>query len=297
MPSVKSETSDTQVGGTASPVLPRLGSDIIQQAVAEHVGRERRNRTQKYTAQFLLVAIALTLWEIVSGRLVDGMFISKPSAIAVAMYTGLTQSDMLTHARYTATEAVLGFALGSIVAIALAIVIVSIPRGYSVVQPIAVAIYGIPKVALAPLFIIWFGLGIASKVAISGFMVFFIVLLSTMDALTRTPAGMIKAARILGASRAQILWRVNIPSAVPSIFTSFKLAVPISMIGAVVGEFISAQKGLGFYINRATLGFNTASAFAGVFLLMLIVVLMNAILTTIDRRILPWRNEQHVIGF
>lgn len=297
MPSVKSETSDTQVGGTASPVLPRLASDIIQKAVAEHVGRERRNRTQKYTAQFLLVAIALTLWEIVSGRLVDGMFISKPSAIAVAMYTGLTQSDMLTHARYTAAEAVLGFALGSIVAIALAIVIVSIPRGYSVVQPIAVAIYGIPKVALAPLFIIWFGLGIASKVAISGFMVFFIVLLSTMDALTRTPAGMIKAARILGASRAQILWRVNIPSAVPSIFTSFKLAVPISMIGAVVGEFISAQKGLGFYINRATLGFNTASAFAGVFLLMLIVVLMNAILTTIDRRILPWRNEQHVIGF
>jgi NitT/TauT family transport system permease protein len=297
MPSANSEIAAEHRRSKTRAAGPGLGSEIIQRAVAEHVGRERRNQAQKYTAQFLLIAVALALWEIVSGRLVDGMFISKPSAIAVAMYEGLTQSDMLTHSRYTATEAVMGFVLGSAVAIALAIVIVSIPRGYSVVQPIAVAIYGIPKVALAPLFIIWFGLGIASKVAISGFMVFFIVLLSTMDALTRTPPGIIKAARILGASRAQILWRVNIPSAVPSIFTSFKLAVPISMIGAVVGEFISAQKGLGFYINRATLGFNTASAFAGVFLLMLIVVLMNAILTTIDRRILPWRNEQHVIGF
>jgi NitT/TauT family transport system permease protein len=265
---------------------------LIARTIAGVERRRRRVRTLVVLCRFGVIIVALGLWELLSGRVVDEIFVSRPSDIIAALVNGIAERRLLEHAWITTSEAGLGFLIGVTVAIVLALVIDSVPRAHEVIEPIVMAIYGIPKVALAPLFIIWFGLGITSKIAISGFMVFFIVFISAVAGLSRTPTGMIQVARMMGAGRAKLLWQVRLPSASPEIFTALKIVVPISMIGAVVGEFVSSQRGLGFFITRATLSFDTAAAFSGVFMLMTIVLLMTAVLRFADSRLLRWRSDK-----
>ena len=265
---------------------------LIAQTIASDERQRRRVRTLVLLSRFGVIVVALGLWELMSGRVVDEVFVSRPSDIIMALVDGIAERRLLEHAWITTSEAGLGFLIGAAFAITIALIIDSIPRAHDVIEPIVMAIYGIPKVALAPLFIIWFGLGITSKVAISAFMVFFIVFISTVAGLSRTPSGMLKVARMMGANRAKLLWQVRLPSASPEIFTALKIVVPISMIGAVVGEFVSSQRGLGFFITRATLSFDTASAFSGVFMLMTIVLIMTAVLRFADSRLLRWRSDK-----
>ena len=265
---------------------------LIARTVAGDERRRRRVRTLVVLCRFGVIIVALGLWELLSGRVVDEIFVSRPSDIIAALFDGIAERRLLEHAWITTSEAGLGFLIGVTVAIVLALVIDSIPRAHEVIEPIVMAIYGIPKVALAPLFIIWFGLGITSKIAISAFMVFFIVFISAVAGLSRTPSGMVQVARMMGAGRAKLLWQVRLPSASPEIFTALKIVVPISMIGAVVGEFVSSQRGLGFFITRATLSFDTAAAFSGVFMLMTIVLIMTAVLRFADSRLLRWRSDK-----
>lgn len=291
--------SDEQVRrpGVTGPAADSGSTRLIEATIAESDRRLKQDKLSLTAWRVALIAGFLVAWELLSGRLVDSMFISKPSAIGSQMIKGFAEQDLLNHAQVTAQEAIAGFLLGATVGVVLALIVISIPRAPEIIEPIVLAIYGIPKVALAPLFIVWFGLGMTSKIAISGFMVFFIVFMSTLSGLSRTSPGLLQVTRMLGASRLQLLWRVRLPAAVPEIMTALKITVPLSMIGAVVGEFVSSQEGLGFYVNRATMGFNTANAFAGVFLLMTIVLLMSSVLALIDRWLLPWRREQRTVVY
>lgn len=279
--------------GTAPPPLADgKNPPLVAATIRSDERARRRVRVLVVLCRFGVIIGAMAIWELASGRVIDSIFVSRPTDIVVALVDAVAERRLLEHAWTTTSEAGIGFVLGAFCAIILALVIDSIPRAYEVIEPIVMAIYGIPKVALAPLFIIWFGLGIASKIAIAGFMVFFIVFISTVAGLSRTPGGMIMVTRMMGASRAQLLWRVRLPSAAPEIFTALKIVVPISMIGAVVGEFVSSQRGLGFFITRATLSFDTASAFAGVFMLMTIVLIMTGALRFADSRLLRWRADK-----
>lgn len=285
--SVHSHEPQTAV---APPVEP--DAELVATTVARESATRRRDRRLLIVGRFAAIAGLLLAWELASGRVLNEVFASSPTAIFVELVDGFANGNLLWHAQVTALEAVLGFALGSIAGVTLALVLVSLPRTYAVVEPIVLAVYGIPKIALAPLFIVWFGLGISSKVAIAGFMVFFIVFMSTIAALSRTNPRVVQIARMMGASHRDVLWKVRLPSAAPYILTSLKVVVPIAIIGAVVGEFISSQRGLGFWITRATLSFNTSSAFAGILVLMALVLVLNAIVSYTDRHLLPWRTDR-----
>ncbi len=278
----------------ASQGLRRVqpNTELVDATVAQESRRRRHGRRFLMGTRVVVVLGILAAWELASGPLVNPVFASSPSAIFVELVEGFTERNLLWHAQVTALEAFLGFIIGSVVAIGLALLLVTLPRVYAVIEPIVLAVYGIPKIALAPLFIVWFGLGITSKVAISGFMVFFIVFMSTIAALSRTNPRVVQIARMMGASQRDLLWKVRLPAASPYILTALKIVVPTAMIGAVVGEFISSQRGLGFWITRATLSFNTASAFAGIIVLMTLVLTLNAIVNFADRRLLPWRTDR-----
>lgn len=267
-------------------------AQLVATTVVRESSRRRRDRRMLLVGRVAAIAGLLLAWELASGPVVSEIFASSPTAIFVELVDGFTNRDLLWHAQVTALEAVMGFVLGATAGVALALVLVSLPRVYAIVEPIVLAVYGIPKIALAPLFIVWFGLGISSKVAIAGFMVFFIVFMSTIAALSRTNPRVVQIARMMGASHRDVLWKVRLPSAAPYILTSLKVVVPIAIIGAVVGEFISSQRGLGFWITRATLSFNTSSAFAGILVLMALVLFLNAIVTYADRHLLPWRTDR-----
>lgn len=278
----------------AAQAAPQVqpNTELVTTTVSGESRKRGRDRRVLMVSRLATIVGILLAWELASGPLVNPVFASSPLAILEELVDGFANRNLLWHAQVTAMEAILGFVLGSSAGVFLALVLVTLPRVYAVVEPIVLAVYGIPKIALAPLFIVWFGLGISSKVAIAGFMVFFIVFMSTIAALSRTNPRVVQIAQMMGASRKEVLWKVRLPSAAPYILTALKIVVPTAMIGAVVGEFISSQRGLGFWITRATLSFNTASAFAGIIVLMVLVLALNAIVNYADRHLLPWRAER-----
>lgn len=265
---------------------------MIERVLADRQQRERRRRIRILAMRFLLVAAILAVWEAVSGRLIDDLFTSRPTEVVAAMVEGVTEQRLLWHAQITVTEAVSGYLIGAFVAVSAAVVTARFQRLYEVVQPLVMAVYSVPRIALAPLFIIWLGIGITSKIVIAAFMVFFVVFMNTIAGFQAANQKLVQISMLMGASRNDVLRRVLLPSALPYIMTALRIVVPIAMIGAIVGEFISAQRGLGFYISRATLSFNIAGAFAAIFLLMAIVMAMNAIVGFFDRRLLKWREGE-----
>lgn len=281
------------VRASSTPPARDLGveADLVQHVLREERRSERRRARSIIALRVVVVLAFLVGWQFASGRLMDAFFISSPVAIAQALWRAIAEGRLLWHAQITVIEAVSGYVLGSALGVISALVVAKFERLYEVVQPLVLAVYGIPRIALAPLFITWLGIGISSKIVIAAFMVFFIVFMNTIAGFQSANGKLIQVSLMMGASRNEILWKVLLPSALPYIMTALRIVVPTAMIGAIVGEFISAQRGLGFFISRATFSFNIAGAFAAIFVLMVIVITMNAAVNFADRRLLNWRTE------
>jgi NitT/TauT family transport system permease protein len=156
-------------------------------------------------------------------------------------------------------------------------------------DPYITAIYCLPKIALAPLFIMWFGIGIESKVAVAAIVVFFLVFLNTYAGVRDVNPVHIHATRIMGAGEWQLLRKVILPSAAAWVFTGLKVSVPYALIGAVIGEFMSSNRGVGFLIAQASAMFDTASTFAGLVVLAAVGAAINGGLKRLERHVLRWR--------
>jgi NitT/TauT family transport system permease protein len=158
-------------------------------------------------------------------------------------------------------------------------------------EPIIVALYGIPRTALAPLFIVWLGIGIWSKVGVVFLLTFFLNFFNTYAGMKQMDQEYIDLARIMGATRWKLTFKVILPAVSPYILTGFKTSIPFAIIGAIVGEFIAATEGLGFFIRLSAGVFKTADVFAGITILMLMVIIMNKIADLIERRVLRWQAQ------
>lgn len=281
---------------SAVPAGPQDAGVGIGERLREQVLREarrddaRRQITVNLWRVGLLVAI-LVIWEVGSGRFLDEFFVSKPSDIGVALAKGFSSKNMFWHLEITVYEAVAGYIIGVVTALLFALAIAVTGRAYEVLEPFIVAIYGVPRIALAPLFIMWFGIGITPKIIISAFMVFFVVFMNTISGVHSTNPHFINISRILGASYWQLMTKVIVPSAMPYILTALRIVVPTAMIGAIVGEFISSQRGLGFFISRSTFMFDTASAFAGILMLLVVILVMNETVNRLESRLMRWQRE------
>ena len=143
----------------------------------------------------------------------------------------------------------------------------------------------------APLFILWFGIGLGSKVAQAAIMCFFLVLFNTIAGLRAVDPELINMARVVGSTRLQILTKIKIPSAFPYIMTGIKVGLPNALIGAIVAEFISSNHGVGYLIMRASMSFDTAGLFAGIIILATVVFILNRVLVRVERHVLRWRPE------
>ena len=264
--------------------------EALKRQVAAGAAEARRRARQRLRASRVALLLGLLgLWEGLSGRGLDPFFVSAPSKILAALYRMVLEDQLVWHAALTTTEAVGGYVIGSAVGVIFAFAATNWGQLYKVVEPFVLALNGIPRIALAPLFIMWFGLGVTPKIVIAGLLVFFIVFMNTVSGIQSANPQLIDLARLMGASRTDVLRKIVLPSALPFIITSLRIVVPTAMVGAVVGEFISAQKGLGFVINRASFEYNTAAAFAGIALLLAVVVVLNGLVTLAEARLLRWR--------
>jgi NitT/TauT family transport system permease protein len=238
-----------------------------------------------------IVVICLAAWEFASGRLIKPFWISSPSEIWRQLSVWVATGQLWLHVEVTLSETLMGFGFGAISGVAVGLALGLNRRLAAVLDPFIVAFYSLPKIALAPLFILWFGVGLTSKVVLATFVVFFLVFYNTYAGTLAVEAELIDVLRLMGARRGQIIHKVILPSALIWIFTGMKSSVPYALIGAVVGEMMASNKGLGYLIEAAAGQYDTGGVFAALFVLMIIATGLHELLKQSERLMLRWREE------
>ncbi|MGH2454016.1 MAG: ABC transporter permease [bacterium] len=279
----------------ALPAAPESRSDRVLRDVERlERGRQRTDALTLAAGRVAFGILFLLGWELASGRLVDQFFISKPSAIMAALWDLITRENLFYHLRFTITEALSGYLIGATAGLLLGFALARLDLLYRILEPFIVAFYGIPRIALAPLFILWFGLGITSKIAVAAIMVFFIVFINTVAGIRSAPLPLQQVARVMGASGWDLQRKVIFPAATPFIVAALQITVPQAMIGAIVGEFISSNRGVGHLIAREAGLLDTPGLFAGILSLLVVVLLMNYAITALGNYLMRWSPKRGI---
>jgi NitT/TauT family transport system permease protein len=238
-----------------------------------------------------ILVVGLSAWQFASGRLIKPFWISSPLEIWAQLATWIATGELWVNVEVTLTETVLGFVFGAVAGIVVGLALGLNRRLAAVLDPFIVAFYSLPKIALAPLFILWFGVGLTSKVVLATFVVFFLVFYNTYAGVLAVEQELVDVLRLMGGSRWQIVRKVILPSALIWIFTGMKSSVPYALIGAVVGEMMASNKGLGYLIQAAAGQYDTGGVFAALFVLMIIATGLHELLKQSERLMLRWREE------
>ena len=254
------------------------------------MAEERFSRASITLAQLALGAIILATWQAgATLKLLDPFYFSRPTDIAGRVALWVANGSLWRHLVVTLEEAVLGLIIGAAIGITLGFVLARSPFAARVLDPYIAMLNAIPRVVLAPLFLLWFGLGIWSKVALAVTLVFFIMFFNTYQGVRDADRGIIDSVRMLGASERQLMRHVLLPSALTWIFSSLQTSLGFAMVGAVVGEYLGAARGLGYIIAQAEGTFDTTGVFAGMTVLSAVVVIVSAGVTRLERYLLRWK--------
>jgi NitT/TauT family transport system permease protein len=266
--------------------------------VDEAVGNSRYR--MKVIAMRILVAITtIGLWEwiagpgIIMGALeikIDPFFISKPSAIVERLAEWVIAGTLWFHLWITLQEMISGFVLGAVAGIFVGFLLGKNEFLAQVLDPFIIAIYSLPKIALAPLVILWFGLDLTPKIVLAAIVVFFLVFYNAYTGVREVERELVDALRLMGASSMQILLKVELPSALTLIFLGLKMSVPYALIGAIVGEMMAANKGIGALLQNSAGQFDTAGVFASLLVLMIVSTILNEILQRSEGVVLRWKS-------
>jgi NitT/TauT family transport system permease protein len=227
---------------------------------------------------------------------VPAYLIPAPSAVLGALINGFLTGTFYPHIAATLYAVIFGYIVGCALAIAIGALLAEIPLLERSLMPYIVALQSMPKVALAPLIIVWFGFGLASKVVLVALICFFPVFINTLVGIHSVNPDIVNLYRAFNASRWNILWDVKLPGAASSIFAGLQISVAMALIGAVVGEFIASKEGLGNLLQTSSQTMDIATMFAIVFVLAVIGIIGNEILQYIHRKVVFWESRTHVVA-
>jgi ABC-type nitrate/sulfonate/bicarbonate transport system permease component len=263
-----------QGSASAAPILVRMLRDGLRLA-------------RRYAPPLLLILLLFTAWQVLTWLLqVPKWLLPSPWQIAVA---GVEARGLLgSHTWQTLKETWLGLGLAVMVGLALALVIDFSSLLRRTVYPLLVASQTVPILALAPLLIIWFGYGILPKVIVVALVCFFPIVVSTADGLRVADPDLVALLRVMGANRRQTFLKVRVPGALPSFFSGLKIAITYSVVGAVIGEWVGASRGLGIFMIRSSKNFLTDRVFAAIAVTSLLSIVMFAGVMLLERSLLPW---------
>ena len=254
----------------------------------------RKWRPGTRAISFALLIALLVIWE-VSVRVfhVPKFLIPPVSDIGLALWRGLATSpfakdSLIYHSAITLTEILLGFFVGSAVGLAMGVLLSQMPRLEAVMEPYVAALQSLPKVAVAPIIVVWMGFGIGSKVAIICLLTFFPVLVTAIAGFKAVDPDRIDLLRSLSATPWQIFCKAKFPSALPYIFAGLNMAAAFSVVGAIVGEFVGAQAGLGVLILQMEAQMDTGGSFSVFIVLSVIGIVLTTVLRRIQQRVLHW---------
>jgi NitT/TauT family transport system permease protein len=255
-----------------------------------------RTRPELVLAPVLLVVV-IALWEWgVPYFQVPNWVLPTPSAIVTALWRGLDagifdRGGYWLHTGVTVFQVLLGFFIGSTVGLVLGTIISQFRILEATLRIYLIAIQSLPKIALAPIIVLWFGFGLTSKVVIICLLTFFPLLINSMAGFKAVDSERLELMRALGANPWQIFWKVRLPSALPYIFAGLDMAAVFAVVGAIVGEFVGAQRGLGTLILSMNAQMDIAGTFSVFIILSLVGVLLHQSLRIIERRLLFWSGE------
>ncbi len=243
----------------------------------------RRRRLFKWGLRIGIVVAFLLFWEFGAGTLFNDAFSASPSRIGSALVRLAKTGALSGNLAQTVLEIFAGYSIGVGAGILAACFFAFSRRIYTIIFPFIQAFYGIPKVALAPILVMWFGLGITPKIIISAIMSFFVVFVNTVMGLNSAREELLNVARVMGASKLQATRKILFPVALPYTVTAMRVASASAVLGAILGEFVAAQKGIGVLINRGSTQLAADVVFAGVLILTLLTLLLSGLLVPLER--------------
>ena len=252
-------------------------------------------RYKEWALSALLAAALLAGGEYVADSgWVSPLIMPAPSEVFAAMVAGFQSGSYLADTLSTTGSLLAGFAIGTAISLILAGILISVPLLERVLNPFIVAFQSMPKVAIAPLIILWIGFGEASKIVIVVTVCFFPIMVNTMQGLRIRDRDRYELLRSLGATRWQMFRHLRLPDAMPYIFAGLHIGAIFALIGAVVSEFVGSSAGLGYAMLQAKASFDVPGVYVCLFLLMVLGVLLNAIMTRIERRVSFWAKDLSV---
>jgi NitT/TauT family transport system permease protein len=248
-----------------------------------------RRRLENLVLQVLLVGAFLLLWQYASDRWVPKLMVSKPSDIGVTMWRWLLDGTYAVNLWVTIQATVVGFVVGAGSGMLLGFLTGSWRRLGEVLEPVVMALYTLPRLALAPLFLLWFGLGMEFRIMFSATIVFFLVYYNTYFGVREVSQELISAVRIMGANHLQVATRVIVPSALVWVAAGLKISVPYALVGVVVAEMLASDQGMGFLLARGASQFSAAQTFAAIAGLLVVALAIDRMLTSVTTHALRWR--------
>jgi NitT/TauT family transport system permease protein len=260
---------------------------------AEQAARKRRDDWKYRIGALLIGLVIIALWELLPVLgLVNPVILPRFTSVAEALYTLVGQPFFMRHLIVTMNEIVLGFVIGTLLGLGIGISLAVWPAARRLTYPFVIGFQATPKIVFAPLFIAWFGFGQTSKVVMAVVIAFFPVLINTMVGLESVPADARKLMRSLKAMPLQVFYKVSFLHALPVIFAGVQAAFTFAVIGAIVGEFVGAQEGLGYLLNLYNFQLRIDRAFAVIVILAAIGAIGCFLLEWADRKFIFWREDQ-----
>ena len=248
------------------------------------------NRGLRVAATSIAVGIVICIiWELLSGRVIDELWISKPSQIWASLVDLFASGQFAQQAPVTAYEAIVGFILGAVPGGIVGLLLGRMPFVAAVARPYIVGAYAAPRLALAPLFIIWFGIGPEMKIWFTASVVFFPVFINAFTGSSDVSQELLNAVRLMNAKRFFVYRKVILPSTLIWIFAGLKQAIPLAVTAAVVGELLASNSGLGFLLVQAAGQFQTSMVFAILLVLAVFALIMYELLEFAERRLFRWK--------
>lgn len=252
--------------------------------------RERyAHKVAVYALRLALLAAAIICWQLLAGKVISVLFVSKPGLVWHQLQVWSATGSLWKNSWVTIREILLGYAFGAAAGILAGFGLALLRLLSAVLDPFIMALYAIPKVALAPLFIVWFGIGLRMKVILAAVTVFFLVFINTGAGIKQVDNELVDATRLMGASRLQIIRKVILPASMTGVLTGLRIAIPYALIGAVIGELVASNQGLGYLINNSASTLNTAGVFAALVALTVIAAILNAMVNIIGRWTDRWQ--------
>jgi NitT/TauT family transport system permease protein len=254
------------------------------QAALRQFGRDRRRRrAYVWLWRVIILAAVLITWQLTSGHWFPAFVMSSPVRVWDKVRDWLSNGYLLSNLGVTLEETFIGFAFGTLIGVAAGLLIGLSRFASDVLSPFINALYAVPKIMLGPLFVVWFGIDLTMKATLSGLFVVFIVFYNIWTGVQEVDQDLVEAFRVMGGGRWAIVRGIYIPSALSWLFNSLRLAFPVALIGATVGEFVASSQGLGFVATNAATQADTAGVFVAVIVVTIVAVAMDQLIVAFQR--------------